>query len=188
MDRLELATRRTDRLFQSDERSFEYVVALAKDDGSQFISRRESAPEPPNYFLRTPHNDAKIALTAFPEPPAKLRAIRKQIVTYAREDGVPLSFTLYLPPDYQPGQRLPTVLWAYPREYNDVDTAGQVSGSANRFTSITGPSQLFFALRGYAVLDGATMPVVGDPKNVNDTFLEQIVASAKAAIEKAGVK
>ncbi len=185
LDRLDLTTRRTERLFQCDERSFEYVVALAKDDGSQFISRRESAQESPNYFLRTPHNDAKIAITAFPEPPAKLRGIRKQIVTYAREDGVPLSFTLYLPPDYEPGQRLPTLLWAYPREYNDVDTAGQVSGSANRFTSITGPSQLFFALRGYAVLDGATMPVVGDPKNVNDTFLEQIVASAKAAVEKA---
>jgi dipeptidyl aminopeptidase/acylaminoacyl peptidase len=77
------------------------------------------------------------------------------------------------------------VVWAYPLEFNDAATAGQVSGSANRFTTISGPSHLFFLLQGYAVLDGATMPVVGDPETVNNTYLEQIVASAKAAIDKA---
>ena len=95
------------------------------------------------------------------------------------------AFTLYLPPDYKEGTRLPTVVWAYPREYNDPETAGQVAGSSQRFTSIGGYSHLFFLLRGYAVLDDATMPVVGDPKTANDTYVEQIVMSAKAAIEKA---
>jgi dipeptidyl aminopeptidase/acylaminoacyl peptidase len=77
------------------------------------------------------------------------------------------------------------VVWAYPLEYNDAATAGQVSGSPNRFTTISGPSHLFFLLQGYAVLDGATMPVVGDPETVNNTYVEQIVASARAAIDKA---
>ena len=95
------------------------------------------------------------------------------------------SFTLYLPPDYKQGTRLPTVVWAYPLEFNDADTAGQISGSTDRFTTITGYSQLFFLLRGYAVLDNAAMPVVGDPETVNNTYLEQIVADAKAAIDKA---
>ena len=73
-----------------------------------------------------------------------------------------LSFTLYLPPDYEEGTRLPTVVWAYPREYNDAGTAGQVSGSTERFTTIRGTSQLFFVLNGYALLDNATMPVIGE--------------------------
>jgi dipeptidyl aminopeptidase/acylaminoacyl peptidase len=77
------------------------------------------------------------------------------------------------------------VVWAYPLEFTDAATAGQVSGSTNRFTTIGGMSHLFFLLSGYVVLDGATMPVVGDPKTVNDTFLDQVVASAKAAIDKA---
>jgi dipeptidyl aminopeptidase/acylaminoacyl peptidase len=98
---------------------------------------------------------------------------------------VTLSFTLYLPPNYKPGQRLPTVVWAYPLEYNDPDTASQVSGSTNRFTTIAGASHLFFLTQGYAVLDNATMPIVGPPDRMNDTFIEQIVASAKAAIDKA---
>src|SRR5207244_10287398 len=83
------------------------------------------------------------------------------------------------------GTRLPTVIWAYPYEYNDADTAGQVSGSTKRFTEMTGYSQLFFALDGFAVLDNTAMPVVGDPDTVNNTYIEQITADAKAAIEKA---
>jgi dipeptidyl aminopeptidase/acylaminoacyl peptidase len=125
------------------------------------------------------------ALTRFPDATPQLRKIKAQLVTYKRADGVQCSFTLYLPPDYQEGTRLPTVLWAYPREYNDPETAGQVAGSSQRFTSIRGYSHLFFLLRGYAVLDNATMPVVGDFKTANNTYIEQIVMSAKAAIDKA---
>jgi dipeptidyl aminopeptidase/acylaminoacyl peptidase len=113
-----------------------------------------------------------------------MTGMKKQLVKYDREDGVPLSGTLYLPPDYQEGQRLPLVMWAYPREYSDARLAGQVRGSENRFTFFRGTSQLFFVTQGYAVLDGAQMPVIGDPEAMNDTFVEQIVASAKAGIDK----
>ncbi|MBI3877459.1 MAG: S9 family peptidase, partial [Verrucomicrobia bacterium] len=185
LDRLNIATLQTERLFQSDEFSYETVVALAADDASKIITRRESPAKPPNYCLRDLINTNTVALTDFPDPAPQLRGIRKQIVTYQRADGVPLSFTLYLPADYKPGTRMPTILWAYPREFNDVDTAGQVSGSPNRFTTFNGSSHLFLLTQGYAVLDGASMPIVGRDKTANDTFVEQIVASAKAAIDKA---
>ncbi|MEL7171315.1 MAG: prolyl oligopeptidase family serine peptidase, partial [Bacteroidota bacterium] len=94
-----------------------------------------------------------------------------------------LSATLYLPPDYREGQELPLVVWAYPREFNDARTAGQIAGSPHRFTRIGGYSHLFFLTQGYAVMDGATMPVIGDdPETVNDTFIEQIVAAGDAAV------
>ena len=125
------------------------------------------------------------ALTSFPNPTPQLRGIKKQLVTYKRADGVQCSFTLYLPPDYKEGTRLPTVVWAYPLEFTDSGTAGQMTGSTQRFTQLIGPSHLFFLLEGYAVLDNATMPVVGAPETVNNTYIEQIVMSAKAAIDKA---
>src|SRR5207248_3422750 len=138
---------------------------------------------PPNYFVRTAGADEnKKALTDFKDPAPRLRRIKKQLVTYKRADGVRLSFTLYLPPDYREGRRLPTVVWAYPREYTDAATAGQVAGSPYRFTTPAGPSHLFFLLRGYAVLDGATMPVVGPPRTANDTFVDQVVSRARAAV------
>ncbi|HLJ30652.1 MAG TPA: prolyl oligopeptidase family serine peptidase [Candidatus Angelobacter sp.] len=185
LDRFDLQSQKTERLFHSAEGSFEEAVTLASEDGSHFITRYESPTEPPNFFLRSAGSQDKRALTHFPDAAPQLRGITKQIVTYKRADGVPLSFTLYLPANYKQGDRLPTVVWAYPLEFNDADTAGQISGSANRFTTITGISQLFLVTQGYAVLDNATMPVVGDPDTMNNTYVEQIVASAKAAIDKA---
>jgi dipeptidyl aminopeptidase/acylaminoacyl peptidase len=187
LDRLDLSTLETQRLFRSDAKTHETVVALLESDASRFITHQETATSPPNYFLRsTTAGKASLQpLTHFQDPTPQLRAIKKQLVTYQRADGVQLSFTLYLPPDYKPGQRLPTVVWAYPREFTDAGTAGQVSGSVHHFTTVHGPSHLFFLLEGYAILDGATMPVIGDPETVNNTYVEQIVASAKAAIDKA---
>ena len=183
LDRFNLATGQSERLFHCPESKYEMVEAVLDDQGTRYITRRESPTEPPNFYL---HNgSSEVALTDFKDPAPQLRRIKKELVTYKRADGVPLSFELYLPPDYKPGTRLPAVVWAYPREYNDASTAGQVSGSPNRFTAITGYSELFFLLRGYAVLDNAAMPVVGTIDVVNNTYVDQIVADAKAAIDKA---
>ena len=186
LDRFDLPTRQSTRLFQSADKTYESFVALLSDDASRFVTRFETPDDPPNLFVREPaHPDAKTALTHFPDPAPQLRGISKQLVTYKRNDGVQLSFTLYLPPGYQPGQRLPTIVWAYPLEFNDAATAGQVSGSQYHFTLIGGISHLFLLTQGYAILDNATMPVIGDPETMNNTYVEQIVASAKAAIDKA---
>jgi dipeptidyl aminopeptidase/acylaminoacyl peptidase len=194
LDRFDLATMKSERIFQAADKTYESVVALVADDGSKFITRFETPDDPPNYFLRAAVSGDKKALTAFPDPAPQLKGIAKQLVTYDRPaldvngkhiDTVKLSFTLYLPAGYKAGTRLPTVVWAYPLEYNDAATAGQVSGSQYRFTTYSGLSELFFLTQGYAVLDNATMPVIGDPETMNDTYVEQIVASAKAAIDKA---
>lgn len=185
LDRFNLLTLKSERLFHSADGTFEEVVALAADDASRVITRFESPENPPNYFLRTVGSNDKKILTHFPDPQPQLRGITKQLVTYKRADGVPLSFTLYLPANYKQGERLPTIVWAYPLEFNDADTAGQVAGTTNRFTTISGISHLFLLTQGYAILDNATMPVVGDPDTMNNTYVEQVVSSAKAAIDKA---
>ena len=185
LDRFDLDTQKSERIFQCEDGQYESVVALMADDGTKFITRHESPTEPPNYFARTANASDKKALTNFPDPAPQLHGITKQLVTYKRADGVPLSFTLYLPADHKEGERLPTIVWAYPLEFNDADTAGQVSGSPYRFTTISGISHLFLLTQGYAILDNATMPVVGDPDTMNNTYVEQVVDSAKAAIDKA---
>ncbi|MEP7214323.1 MAG: prolyl oligopeptidase family serine peptidase [Acidobacteriota bacterium] len=189
--RMNLKSLKSEEIFRSGADKYETVAAVVNDDGSQFITRRESISEPPNLYMhmRCPPNTNCLAvydkqLTDFKDPVPVLRGIKKQLVKYKRADGVDLSFTMYLPPNYKEGTRLPTVVWAYPLEFTDSSTAGQVSGSTNRFTQIGGISHLFFLLQGYAVLDETTMPIVGDPETVNDTFVKQIVDSARAAIDK----
>jgi dipeptidyl aminopeptidase/acylaminoacyl peptidase len=184
LDRLDLETLRKERLFQCLDPAYETFVAFAGPGRREVVLRRETKTEPPNYYLFDLKKRSRKALTAFPDPAPQLTGVRKELVTYKREDGVGLSGTLYLPPGYEPGTRLPVVIWAYPLEYNDAGTAGQVQGSVNRFPFYRGASQLFFVTQGYAVLDNAQMPVVGDPKTVNDTFVRQIVSNASAAIKK----
>ncbi len=185
VDRYNIKTQQTERLFHSDANSYEVFEALLDDAGTRFITRRESPTQPPNYFIRTVGSTEAKPLTNYADPTPQLRGIEKRLITYTRRDGAPLSFTLYLPPNYKAGTRLPTVVWAYPLEYNDAGTAGQISGSTQRFTTIGGMSHLFFLLEGYAILDNAAMPVIGDPDTVNNTYIEQVVSDAKAAIDKA---
>ncbi len=184
LDKYNWRSGETKRLFQSGERGYEQVQAVLTANGDRLLTERESSTEAPNYYVRSTGASPR-ALTDFRDPTPQLRRIRKQLVNYKRHDGVNLSFTLYLPPDYKEGTRLPAVVWAYPREYVDADTAGQFGGSTERFTMLTGTSHLFLLLAGYAVLDNASMPVVGPPQTVNNTYVEQIVANAKAAIDKA---
>jgi dipeptidyl aminopeptidase/acylaminoacyl peptidase len=181
LDRFNLTTQKPERLFQSTGESYESVEAVLDDKGSRILTRRESPNEPPNFYIRS-GSDVK-PITHNTDLVPQVRKVTKQLVTYKREDGVPLSFTLYLPPDYKPGTKLPTIVWAYPLEYNDADTAGQISGSTQRFTTLTG--HLLFVLHGYAVLENAAMPIVGDPETVNNAYVQQIVMDAKAAINKA---
>jgi dipeptidyl aminopeptidase/acylaminoacyl peptidase len=149
-----------------------------------FLTRHESPRDPPNLRMRALRSAAFRAVTRFPDPTPELRAIQKELVHYRRDDGVALSGTLYLPADYRAGTRLPLVLWAYPRDFVDADTAGQVRETPNTFTRIGGASHLFFLTQGYAVLDGASMPIIGDAATMNDTFIEQSVSAARAAIAR----
>ncbi len=184
LDRQDLATLDTVRLWRCETGTYESVaLVLPSAESLTFITRFESPVLPPNYRLR--RGDEIRVLTKFPDPTPQLRGIRKELVTYERPDGVALSATLVLPADYEPGTRLPLFVWAYPLEYNDPSTAGQISSSPWRFTRVAGSSHLALLTQGYAILDGATMPVIGDPETMNDTFIEQIVQAAEAAIAKA---
>jgi dipeptidyl aminopeptidase/acylaminoacyl peptidase len=182
LDRLNLETGKAERLFQSKGNGYESIVAVLDDGGTRLLTRRESPTEPPNYFIR--EGSTMRPLTKFGDPMPQAAGVKKQLVTYKRSDGVPLSFTLYLPANYKPGTKLPTVMWAYPYEFSDTDTAGQVTGHEAQSFPALNYHQLV-VLAGYALLDNAAMPIVGDPDTVNNTYIEQIQMDAQAAIDKA---
>jgi dipeptidyl aminopeptidase/acylaminoacyl peptidase len=187
LDRLDLKTFATERLFRSSEDSYETVVGLLTDDAKRIMTRYETRTEPPNYFVRELPQGQRTAVTQFKDPhPQVTKAMAdRMFVTYQRKDGVGLSGTIYLPAGYQKGQRVPMVMWAYPREFVDAAAASQVVGSPNRFTTVSGASHLLLLAHGYAIFDGPTMPIVGAGETANDTYIEQLVSSAQAAADKA---
>ncbi|MFG0257268.1 MAG: prolyl oligopeptidase family serine peptidase [Phycisphaerales bacterium JB043] len=185
--RLDLATLETRELWRNSGDVYESVSSLLSEDGSVVLTRRESQLEEPNYFALDVSTGARSPVTGYVDA-ASLRGVHKELVKYEREDGLPLSATLYLPPGYDAERDgpLPLLVWAYPLEYNNAGTAGQVRGSEHRYTRISGSSHLFLLTQGYAIMNNASMPVVGDdPETVNDTFIDQIVANAQAAIDYA---
>ncbi len=184
IDRLNLKTLASERLFRSDSKSYETVVAPLDDSAGMILTRYETPTDPPNYYVRDLAANSRRAVTDFKDPQPQLRGVTHQFVTYQRKDGVKLSATLYLPPGYKPGTRLPVVIWAYPREFGDPDSASQITGSPNRFTIVSGYSHLFLLLSGYAILDNPAMPIVGPGETANDHYVDQLVASAEAAIDK----
>ena len=184
LDRMNIKTLKVERLWQCQDPAYEAFVDFAGASRTKFITSYETKTAPPNYYLYDLKAKTRSALTDFKDPAPQLTGIRKERITYKRADGLELSGTLYLPPGTKDGTRLPVVIWAYPMEYDTAATAGQVRGSVNRFTFFRGTSELFFVTQGYAVLDNAEMPVVGTPETVNDTFIQQIVSNAEAAIRK----
>ncbi len=183
LDKMNIKTLVKTRLFHCPAGRYEEFVGFGLNSREKILISSESKTEPPNYYLLDLKSGKRFALTNFKDPAPQLTGMKKELIKYKRADGVDLSGTLYLPPQHKPGEKLPAVVWAYPLEYTDPRVAGQVRGSPYRFTFFRGTSQLFFVTQGYAVLDNAQMPVVGDPKTVNDTFVDQIVANAKAAID-----
>ncbi len=196
LDLRHMVTGEVERLFRCPPDRYEHFVDFVGDEG-RFILRSESPVDVPNYHLATLGETVEAAegeatrahtrepITRFEDPTPQLREIDKRLVRYERDDGVPLSFRLHLPPGYTDGTRLPTVVYAYPLEYSDPSTAGQVRGSTQRFDRFRGSSHLFFLLQGYAVLDATSMPMIGDPETAYDTFVPQLVADAEAAVAKA---
>ncbi len=184
LDRMPLGDFKPARLWRNEGECYESVVDVLGD--GRVMMSYETKTEVPNYFIRDFATGTKTAVTAFVDPVPELRKVKKELVKYTRADGVELSATMYTPAGWEPSKgTLPMLVWAYPLEFNDKVTAGQVAGSSYRFTSIGGLSHLFMLTQGYAVMDEATMPIVGDPETMNDTFIEQITQSAQAAIDKA---
>lgn len=187
LDVMDVGSGQARRLWRAEDPYYENVVTVLDDDGSRVLTRRESITDAPNYFVRTlPGGEAR-AVTNFPDPAPQLAGIQRQLITYTRADGVRLSGTLYLPPGYDARRDgpLPLLMWAYPTEFRDAASAGQITDSPNRFTRPGGISHLFVLLAGYAVLDNPSMPVVGEGEaEPNDTYVEQLVSSAQAAVDK----
>jgi dipeptidyl aminopeptidase/acylaminoacyl peptidase len=176
-----------ERLFRSEAPYYESVVELLDADERLLLTRRESQTEPPNYFVRDLRENGIEQKTFFPDPTPQLAGISKELITYERADGVQLTGTLYLPAGYDQERdgALPVLMWAYPTEFKSKDDAGQVTDSPYRFTRVGWWSPMLFLTRGYAVLDDPTMPIVGEgDEEPNDTFVEQLVSSAQAAVDE----
>jgi dipeptidyl aminopeptidase/acylaminoacyl peptidase len=176
------ATGTSVRLWQCAVGRYETFAGFLADD--RIVIRSESPQDAPNYAIVVLATGARTPLTTFQDPALEVsKSISRELIRYERSDGVALSATLYLPPGHQPGQKHPTLVWAYPQEFTRAADAGQVRSAPTRYTRFAGISHLWLLLAGYAVLDETAMPIVGPVRGANDTYVQQLVDDAKAAVD-----
>tara|TARA_Y100000591_G_scaffold195617_1_gene169318 strand:- start:240 stop:2651 length:2412 start_codon:yes stop_codon:yes gene_type:complete len=184
---LDLKSLKNKILFRSEAPYYETPVKVFTNKINSLVTSRESNSENPNYFLRDLQNGTKRQITFFDNPYKKLEQLKKEVINYKRKDGIDLSAVVYTLNTYESDNegRLPVLIWAYPREYTSKKVASQVRNSPYRFTRINYGSPIFWALRGYAVMASTEMPIVGfDGDQPNDSFREQLIMNAEAAIDK----
>jgi len=184
LDKLDLSNGSTNRIYQSTyDNKYETIIDfnLIKNE---ILARIESPNQFPNYYKNSLKLNQLDQLTFFKTPFKSLQNIKKEIISYKREDGLDLNGILYLPVEDQSIiNKKPMILWAYPREYKDKSSASQKTNNSNRFTYPSWGSPIYWATQGYVVLDRAAFPIVGEgDKEPNDSFRPQLVANALAAI------
>ena len=187
VDKMNLESGKTTRLYQSSYADkLETLVDGMNMAKGEILVRLESPTEYPNYYQRTLKKKELKAITSFENPFKSIQDVYKEVITYKREDGLDLTGTLYLPVGYdrEKKEKVPMILWAYPVEYKDKSSAGQNTTNPNEFIYPWYGSPVFWVTRGYAVLNDAAFPIVGEGDDQpNDTFRKQLVGNAKAAID-----
>ncbi len=186
LDSLNLETQENQRLWQCSDPYYEEIFAVLDEEAENLITIRQSKTEAPNIIQYSRNSSEKKILTNYQDPAPQLAGVHKELVQYQRADGVELSAKLYLPPNYdiERDGPLPTILWVYPEEFKNKEFAGQITTPENTFSRPTRASVLFLLTQGYAVLSGATLPIIGEgDSEPNDTYVEQLIAGAQAAID-----
>ncbi len=181
-------TLKTKRLYTStytDKK--EDLLSIEDFKNGTVLVQIQSKNDYPNYFFRNIKSKNKLTqITHFKNPFESIKNISKEVIKYKRKDGVDLSGTLYLPAGYDKTkkEKLPLLIWAYPAEFKDKNSAGQNNQNANEFTMPYYGSFVYWVTKGYAVLDDAAFPIIGEGKTEpNDTFITQLVDDAEAAIK-----
>lgn len=187
MDQFNIQTKKTERLWQAaGDSTYEQIMRVTDWEDLTLITRIESKTSFPNYYFRNVDSGKLDRITNFDNPYESFNKVHKEKIDYKRDDGVDLTGTLYLPAGYDKEKdgRLPVFIWAYPREYKSASEAGQIKDSPHKFTRLFYGSAVYWAARGYAILDNASFPIIGEGENEpNDKFIEQLVANGKAAID-----
>ena len=188
IDEFNLSTLKTKRLYQSTYKDKkEDIMSLEDVKKGEALVMIQSKNEYPNYYYRNFKSKGKLTqLTDFKNPFESIKNVHKEVIKYKRKDGVELSGTLYLPVGYDKSkkEKKPLLIWAYPAEYKDKNSAGQSDKNPNEFTFPYYGSFVYWVTRGYVVLDDASFPIIGEGSTEpNDTFIEQLVANAEAAID-----
>ncbi|PWK18068.1 glutamyl peptidase [Arcicella aurantiaca] len=173
-------------IWRSEAPFYEMPIDVLDMTKNVILTRKESTTVPSNYFVKNLDEKSERQLTFFSHPYPHMKDVKKELLQYQRADGVKLTAKVYFPVGYSAQKgALPTLIWAYPREYKNANNVGQVKDSPYLFTRIGWTGPMYWLTQGYAVVDDPDLPIIGEgDKQPNDTYIEQLKSGAEALVNE----
>ena len=191
MDRINIADAKRTRILDSSADTYEEFVSALDPDYQQVVVTRQSRTTIPDAWYRDLAARTERKLTsAVDVGPEISGAVRKRIRITRPRDGIQFWADVILPRGWQPGQRLPGVIWHYPREYATVDAyeRSKWNININQFPAVPqlrpASSIELWAAHGYALIN-PDMPIFGDSGKLNDNFTRDLPENLGAIIDAA---
>jgi len=189
LDRMDITSRTRMRLMDSPADMYESFVAPVDDDLAQFIVTRETATVIPDAWLRTAGTtDAKQLTKNVDVGPEVSGAIMKRIQVTRPRDGTKYWTDVLLPRDWKPGQRLPGIIWFYPREYTTAAEYDRTrwTTNINAFPAVPSArpasSMQIWVSQGYAFIQ-PDIPIYGDAGRMNDNYTRDLKENLDAVLD-----
>ncbi|MEX2182686.1 MAG: DUF305 domain-containing protein [Gemmatimonadaceae bacterium] len=188
-DRLTIETAERSRIFDSRADAYEEVVAPLDPDYTELVFTRQSATTIEDAWHRTVASGLERQLTRAVDPGPEISgAIRRRVTATRPRDGTVIWVEVTLPRGWQPGERLPGILWFYPREYVSAETYARSrhSTNINRFPIVpalrpASAIQLWVS-QGYALIN-PDIPIFGDTGRMNDNFTRDLPENLDAVLD-----
>ena len=188
---MDITTKVRTRLMDSPADVYEEFVAPLDRDLQQFIVTRENRTTITDAWLRTAGSTEAKQLTKNVDvgPEVSGAQFRRFQVTRPR-DGTKYWVEVTLPRDWKPGQRLPGIIWFYPREYSTLTQYEQSRQSVNinAFSAVPSArpasSMQLWVSQGYAFIQ-PDIPIYGDAGRMNDNYTRDLEENLDAVLDAA---
>ncbi len=185
VDRIEIETGDKTRVYESDNGGvWERVLEILDDDATRLLVSREGPNDVPDSYVRDVTAGTFTQLTTNTDPTPALTRAQRRRYEVTRADGFKLAVNVTLPERWRAGERLPGMIWFYPREYTDQDSYDEVREryNKNRYPAIGTRSMEILTLRGYAVIQ-PDAPIVGESGRMNDNYEHDLRNNLAAVID-----
>ena len=186
IDRIEIRTEEKTRTYESDNDGvYERVLEVLNDDATRLVVSRESPTDVPDSYLRDVTAGNLRQVTHNTDYTPAITNAQRQRLEVTRVDDFKLAVNVTLPQNWRPGEKLPGMIWFYPREYTDQDNYDETreTYNKNRFPNVSTRSMEILTQAGYVVIQ-PDAPIVGESGRMNDNYVHDLRNNLAAVIDR----
>ena len=188
VDRMDMTTRARTRVLRTDGAMHEELIAPLNDDLTQLVTTRESRTTIPDVWLRSASGAPQKLTSNVDAAPEVSGAILKRFQVTRPRDGTKIWVDVNLPRDWRPGQKLPGLIWFYPREYASVADyeRSRYNTNIHRYPLLPSArpsvSTKLFVAHGYVHIE-PDIPIFGEAGRMNDNYTRDLKENLDAVLD-----